>query len=142
MKWLTELASRSDPGFDAGAGLEAAYLPRRLYGEYVEHTLAEAAAGSRARLTRLVGEAVSIEPDAAGMNPRIRMRDGSTVEYEVGHPSWRVWPAQDPRLDCDVGAVYGSAFVPFLKPTPNSAFVADGSPIVVRRGTRLSDMRP
>jgi hypothetical protein len=35
---------------------------------------------------------------------------------------------------CDVGALYGSSFVPFLDGAPSSCFVADGSPVVVRRG--------
>src|SRR5438874_13722321 len=79
MKWLTERVSEPNPGFEAGSGLDAAFLPRRLYGEYVEHTLAEAAQGSRARLTRIAGEAVSIESDTGGMHPRIQMRDGATI---------------------------------------------------------------
>jgi uncharacterized protein YqjF (DUF2071 family) len=64
--------------------------------------------------------------------------DGSTIEYEVEHPPWRVWPASSVRYDCDVEAIYGKAFVPFLR-EPTSAFVADGSPVLVRRGRRLSD---
>ncbi len=67
----------------------------------------------------------------------VRQRDGSTVEYQVEHPSWHVWPARTARLDCDVAAFYGTAFAAFLR-EPISAFVAEGSPIVVRRGRRLS----
>ncbi len=65
-----------------------------------------------------------------------KQRDGSTMEYEVEHPPWRVWPATSVRYDCDVAAIYGREFVPFLR-EPASAFVADGSPVTVRRGTRL-----
>jgi uncharacterized protein len=67
----------------------------------------------------------------------VRQRDGSTVEYQVEHPPWRVWPARDARLECDVAAFYGSTFAPFLSGPPTSAFVAEGSPIVVRRGRRI-----
>jgi uncharacterized protein YqjF (DUF2071 family) len=66
-----------------------------------------------------------------------RQRDGSTLEYRVEHPSWRVWPASNARLDCDVAAVYGAEFAPFLEATPTSAFVAEGSRVIVRRGVRV-----
>lgn len=65
-----------------------------------------------------------------------KQRDGGTIEYEVEHPPWRVWPASTARYDCDVAAIYGPQYVPFLR-APSSAFVADGSPVQVRRGRRL-----
>jgi hypothetical protein len=67
-----------------------------------------------------------------------RQRDGGTVEYGVEHPPWRVWIAHNNHFDCDVGALYGSNFVPYLNKPPTSAFVADGSPVVVRRGMRIA----
>jgi hypothetical protein len=48
-----------------------------------------------------------------------------------------VWRAEASRLDCDVAALYGAEFAPALAAPPTSAFVADGSPIVVRRGQCL-----
>jgi uncharacterized protein YqjF (DUF2071 family) len=66
-----------------------------------------------------------------------RQRDGATVEYRVEHPPWRLWRATDARLECDVSAVYGPRFEPFLCATPASAFVADGSGVTVGRGVRL-----
>jgi uncharacterized protein len=66
-----------------------------------------------------------------------RQRDGSTAEYAVEHPRWRVWSAQDARLDCDAAALYGPPFVKPLASTPATAFLAEGSPISVRRGARL-----
>jgi uncharacterized protein len=62
-----------------------------------------------------------------------KQRDGSNIEYQVEHPSWRVWPASSARFDCDVEAIYGKPFVPYLR-EPTSAFVAAGSPVLVRRG--------
>lgn len=67
-----------------------------------------------------------------------RQADGSTVEYGVEHPPWQVWRCEAPALACQVGRLYGEAFVPALSGPPASAFLADGSPVVVRRGVRLS----
>jgi uncharacterized protein YqjF (DUF2071 family) len=67
----------------------------------------------------------------------VRQRDGSTVEYQVEHPAWRVWPARAARLDCDVVGLYGTGFTACLREVPASAFVAEGSAIVVRRGRAL-----
>jgi len=65
-------------------------------------------------------------------------RDGGTVEYRVEHPSWRVWQAADAALDCDVASLYGADFAGFLAAPPTSAFVAEGSPVIVRRGRRIA----
>lgn len=65
-------------------------------------------------------------------------RDGGTVEYRVEHPSWRVWRADTAALDADVAALYGAGFAAPLAAPPSSAFVADGSPIVVRRPRRIA----
>ncbi|MFL5537710.1 MAG: DUF2071 domain-containing protein, partial [Longimicrobiaceae bacterium] len=65
-------------------------------------------------------------------------RDGGTVEYRVEHPSWRVWHADEAALDADVAALYGAEFAGPLAASPSSAFVADGSPIVVRRARRIA----
>ena len=65
-----------------------------------------------------------------------KQRDGSTIEYHVEHPPWRVWPATKAHYDCDVEAIYGKSFVPYLR-EPCSVLVADGSPVIVRRGQGL-----
>lgn len=67
-----------------------------------------------------------------------RQRDGGTVEYEVSHPRWRVWAAEAPELAADVRGLYGAAFEPALAAAPSSAFVAEGSPVVVYRPRRLA----
>ena len=66
-----------------------------------------------------------------------RQRDGGTMEYGVEHPRWRVWPAREHRLDCDVRGLYGERFVPFLSAPASSAFLVEGSAVSVRRGRRL-----
>ncbi|HTO08442.1 MAG TPA: DUF2071 domain-containing protein, partial [Myxococcota bacterium] len=66
-----------------------------------------------------------------------RQADGGSIEYRVEHPRWNVWRAQRARLECDVAALYGREFAGALRDRPSSAFLADGSPVVVRRGRRL-----
>lgn len=66
-----------------------------------------------------------------------RQRDGGCVEYRVEHPPWRVWQARDVEFSCDVERVYGREFAQHLRAKPASAFVADGSDVVVRRGVRI-----
>jgi len=64
--------------------------------------------------------------------------DGSTIEYRVEHPQWRVWRAARAELACAVAQVYGEEFVGPLSRPPASAFVAEGSAVVVRKGTRCA----
>jgi uncharacterized protein len=66
-----------------------------------------------------------------------RQPDGSTVEYAVEHHPWRVWRCEAPALACQAALLYGERFAKCLAGPPASAFVADGSPVVVRRGVRL-----
>ena len=63
-------------------------------------------------------------------------RDGGTVEYEVQHPPWKIWPATNAALTCDVASLYGE---PFIKPLRNlaSAFLAEGSPISVSMPSKI-----
>jgi uncharacterized protein len=71
-----------------------------------------------------------------------RQRDGGTVEYHVEHPRWRAWQTSESFLDADVPALYGEPFAASLGGKPRSAFVAEGSPVLVRRGVRLADAQP
>ena len=64
-------------------------------------------------------------------------RNGSTLEYEVEHPPWRVAEADSAELVCDAAQLYGEPFVQALSQEPTSAFLADGSEIVVRRGRQI-----
>jgi uncharacterized protein YqjF (DUF2071 family) len=66
-----------------------------------------------------------------------RQRDGGTIEYQVEHPSWNVWSAQQAQLDCDVAALYGQQYAEPLQGMPSSAFLADGSAVAVRQGQRI-----
>jgi len=64
-------------------------------------------------------------------------RDGGTVEYKVEHPSWRVWQTSEAEFDCDIERVYGEQFVGTLRAKPSSAFVAEGSAVIVRKGVKI-----
>jgi hypothetical protein len=64
--------------------------------------------------------------------------DGSTLEYQVEHPRWRVYEVSDARLDCDVAGLYGERFCESLGGKPSSAFLAEGSAVTVRQGVRLT----
>jgi uncharacterized protein len=67
-----------------------------------------------------------------------RRRNGSTLEYRVEHPQWRVWDATDAYLECDASHLYGDAFAECLEAPPTSAFLADGSAVTVCKGRPLS----
>ncbi|HEX6387046.1 MAG TPA: DUF2071 domain-containing protein [Anaerolineae bacterium] len=64
-------------------------------------------------------------------------RSGSALEYQVEHPPWRVWPVDKYTFECDVTALYGSRFAGYLCGWPSSVFLAEGSTVVVRHGTRI-----
>lgn len=67
-----------------------------------------------------------------------RRRNGATVEYEVRHPTWRVWSAVDPELSADVVDLYGPEFAAALSRPPVSALVAEGSTVAVYPPRRLT----
>ena len=65
-------------------------------------------------------------------------RDGSTLEYRVEHPRWRVYDVADAKLDCDVAGLYGEPFRESLNRQPSSAFLAEGSAVTVYQGVPLT----
>lgn len=65
-------------------------------------------------------------------------RDGTTLEYQVEHPRWRVYDVVEARLDCDVAGLYGRQFSDSLAGQPTSAFLAEGSAVTVYQGRRLT----
>lgn len=98
------------------------------------HTLSVSAEGGEPGAIAPGSEAEFITEHYWGYN---KQRDGGTMEYAVEHPRWRVWQARDYRFDCDVGRLYGEAFVPFLAARASSAFLVEGAPVSVRQGQRL-----
>ena len=66
-----------------------------------------------------------------------RQRDSTTLEYQVSHPAWRVWNTESPELDVNASELYGEQFAHSFAGPPVSAFVAEGSPVVVHLPSRL-----
>jgi uncharacterized protein YqjF (DUF2071 family) len=66
-----------------------------------------------------------------------KQRDGSTVEYRVAHPAWRVWSVRNPRVTGDMSQLYGEEFARVLNAPPASAFLADGSAVTVYAPSHL-----
>jgi uncharacterized protein YqjF (DUF2071 family) len=62
---------------------------------------------------------------------------GGCVEYRVTHPPWRVWQVRQAAFDGDAGKFCGKDIAAVLRGKPQSAFLAEGSAVIVMRGQRL-----
>ena len=65
-------------------------------------------------------------------------RGGGCLEYHVSHVPWRVWPSRSAGFEGNADSLYGTEFGAILHRPPDSAFVADGSPVLVYTGTRIA----
>jgi uncharacterized protein YqjF (DUF2071 family) len=63
---------------------------------------------------------------------------GRAKEYLVAHRPWKISPAESVEFNCDVAALYGEQFAPYLCEEPTSAFWVDGSPVRVYPGRRIA----
>jgi hypothetical protein len=61
----------------------------------------------------------------------------SSLEYHVSHDPWRIWRAAKAIFEGDARLLYGSILGKVLSQPPNSAFIADGSPVLVFVGRRI-----
>jgi uncharacterized protein YqjF (DUF2071 family) len=66
-----------------------------------------------------------------------RHRDGSSLEYHVAHEPWRIWCAPFAAFEGEGTALYGSTFGSVLSRPPRSAFIADGSLVLVYSARRI-----
>lgn len=48
------------------------------------------------------------------------------MEFQVAHPPWRIKPAKEATLQCEVGKVFGREFEPYIQKKPVFAFLAEG----------------
>jgi uncharacterized protein YqjF (DUF2071 family) len=58
-------------------------------------------------------------------------------EYHVSHPPWKVWSPSTATFEGDASALYGPDLGGVVEQRPSSAFVAEGSPVVVFKGSRI-----
>jgi uncharacterized protein YqjF (DUF2071 family) len=66
-----------------------------------------------------------------------RQRDGGCLEYRVEHGPWRLRQSSFAELSCDQAGLYGHEFAGTLSRPPQSAFLAEGSPVAVYQGVRI-----
>ena len=66
-----------------------------------------------------------------------RYNAGTTYEYNVQHPAWRIYPVQEYNVDCDFGALYGNTFSFLTETKPSSVFLAEGSAVCILRKRRI-----
>lgn len=121
----------------------------------MSHHIAEEAAGPRVEYTwTLGGRSYRLAASAAGALHGIAegsldqfitehywgyssQRDGGTVEYRVEHPAWRVWDVAGAQYTGDSEALYGPQFAAVLGREPDSAILAEGSPVTVYAGKNV-----
>ncbi len=86
------------------------------------------------------------QPSAEGSEPEFitehyrgytAQPNGRCKEYQVEHIRWNVWPTSEAALHCDAAQLYGPEFAAPLGAPPQSAFIAEGSPVTVSSGTFL-----
>ncbi|MDB6172388.1 MAG: hypothetical protein JWL59_1699 [Chthoniobacteraceae bacterium] len=136
-----------------------AFIARTVYGEpYIARPMRHSLQLSESRICvsyswKRAGRWESLEIKAAGQPQPIAAgseeefitehywgytgRRGVTSEFAVEHPRWNVWKGEESRLDADVAALYGGQFVESLSAPPSSAFIAEGSSILVRQRSLL-----
>lgn len=86
-------AREAAPGSDAGS-----FVPRQLYGEYLETILSRAEAGAArgVELVRLVGEVTELTPGGVGNAMRLTLADGSTLAADQVVLALGNYPPRDP----------------------------------------------
>jgi uncharacterized protein YqjF (DUF2071 family) len=64
-------------------------------------------------------------------------RKGSSLEYNVSHVPWNIWTSTVAGFEGDASALYGPELGEVLQRRPDSAFIADGSPVIVFTGQKI-----
>jgi uncharacterized protein YqjF (DUF2071 family) len=64
-------------------------------------------------------------------------RNGHSLEYRVSHTPWNVWTSTAAGFEGDATGLYGFELGKVLRRPPDSAFIADGSPVVVFAGNKI-----
>jgi uncharacterized protein len=66
-----------------------------------------------------------------------RRHDGSSLEYHVSHDPWRIWRVTDATFEGNAASLYGAELGRVIARAPDSAFIADGSPVLVFAGNKI-----
>jgi len=66
-----------------------------------------------------------------------RQQDGASIEYHVSHVPWKVSIGTFAEFEGDATELYGVEIGRILLRPPCSAFIADGSPVTVFRGSKI-----
>jgi uncharacterized protein YqjF (DUF2071 family) len=66
-----------------------------------------------------------------------KVNESETSEYQVEHPKWKLHEVKTHEINCDFGKLYGEQFSFLNKTIPSSVFLAEGSEIIVRKGSNL-----
>lgn len=61
-------------------------------------------------------------------------RHGRSLEYRVSHTPWRVWTSAEAGFEGDGTSTYGQRLGSVLNRRPDSAFIAEGSPVLIYMG--------
>jgi hypothetical protein len=61
----------------------------------------------------------------------------TALEYYVSHVPWNVWTSTAAGFEGDASGLYGFELGKVLQRRPDSAFIADGSPVIVFRGKKI-----
>jgi len=64
-------------------------------------------------------------------------RNGHSLEYRVSHTPWNIWTSTAAGFEGDATGLYGPELGKVLQRRPDSAFIADGSPVVVFTGKKI-----
>lgn len=63
---------------------------------------------------------------------------GGCLEYEVQHARWRIKSAKRAEFSGNLAGLYGVEMAQALMRNPDSAFLAEGSPVTVFKGARIN----
>lgn len=65
-------------------------------------------------------------------------RRGGSLEYHVSHVPWQVWSSTTASFEGDADSLYGLDLGGVIQRPPDSAVIADGSPVIVFKGRKIS----
>ena len=69
------------------------------------------------------------------------LKDGSSVEYEIKHPNWRVTKVVESSLFCDGANLYSKEIHKILKKEPDAVFLAEGSTLEIGKADFLFEAK-